>query len=396
MSNQSTLERANPIRDTRARHAARTVASGSLHMMSRLIDVGSALFKKRHTEIGARPGTLVIADDAPPPKIRMISYDSEVVTELEITNADELSAAFNRENVTWVDVQGFGDEELIRKIGEIFSIHPLAMEDVVNMPQRPKSEAYDGQVLIITRMVRMKDATEVDMEQVTLVLGENYVLTFQERYGDILDPVRKRIRNGKGRPIRQSGSDYLAYVITDTIADGYYPVIEALGDHLEHLEHVVIEHPTIQVLGILNGTKNMLVNLRRAIWPMREAVNSLIREEHDMIKDDVRVYLRDTYDHCVQTAEVIEMYRDMATGLMNTYMSSVANRTNEVMKVLTIMASIFIPLTFLAGIYGMNFEHMPELHVKWAYPAVWITMFGTAGGMIAYFWRKGWIGFSRN
>lgn len=361
-------------------------------MMSRLIDVGSALFKKRHTEIGARPGTLVIDEDAPPPKIRMISYDPEEVREHEINSTEELSAAFDRENVTWVDVQGFGDEQLLRKIGEVFSIHPLAMEDVVNMPQRPKSEAYENQVLIITRMVRVTDGAEVDMEQVTLVLGENYVLTFQERYGDVLDPVRHRIRTGKGRPIRRSGSAYLAYVITDTIVDGYYPVIEALGDHLEQLENVVMEQPSVQVLRVLNATKNMLVNLRRAIWPMREAVNSLIREDNDMISDEVRLYLRDTYDHCVQTAEVIEMYREMSTGLMNTYMSSVANRTNDVMKVLTIMASTFIPLTFLAGIYGMNFEHMPELHVKWAYPAVWLTMLGTAGGMLAYFWRKGWIG----
>ncbi len=326
----------------------------------------------------------------------MISYDEKKVHEQEIHTAEELSAAFDPGNVTWVDVQGFGDEPLIRKIGEIFSIHPLAMEDVVNMPQRPKAELYDGQVLIITRMVRISDSAAVDMEQVTIVLGESYVLTFQERYGDILDPVRQRIRTGKGRPIRCHGPGYLTYVIVDTIVDGYYPVIEALGDHLEQLENVVMENPSTDVLRELNRTKNMLVNLRRAIWPQREAANSLIRDENDLISQEVRVYLRDTYDHCVQTAEVIEMYREMSTGLMNTYLSSVANRTNEVMKVLTIMASIFIPLTFVAGIYGMNFEHMPELHVRWAYPAVWVTMMGTASGMIAYFWRKGWIGWTRS
>lgn len=387
MSDQLTLD---PTGSSQERPSS--PAGEITQMMSKLIDVGGALFKKRHTEVGARPGTLVIGDDAPPPKIHMISYDLDEVIERDIHSAAELSAAFDPANVTWVDVQGFGDEELIRSIGEIFKLHPLAMEDVVNMPQRPKSETYDGQVLIITRMVRMKDASSVDMEQVTIVLGKNYVLTFQERYGDILDPVRRRIRTGIGRPIRRSGPGYLTYAITDTIVDGYYPVIEALGDHLEQLENFVMEEPSVEVLRVLNGTKNMLVNLRRAIWPMREAVNSLIREENSIIDDEVRLFLRDTYDHCVQTAEVIEMYREMASGLMNTYVSSVANRTNDVMKVLTIMASIFIPLTFLAGIYGMNFEHMPELHVKWAYPAVWVTMLGTAGGMLAYFWRKGWIG----
>jgi magnesium transporter len=370
--------------------AARPPAAKASNLKSKLIDVGSVLFKKHHPDVGARPGTLVIAHDALPPKIRSISYDQQGVIERDITRVDELSAALDPENITWIDVQGFGDEELLRKIGGVFSIHALAMEDVVNMPQRPKTETYERQMLMITRMVRVRDAADVDMEQVTLVLGENYVLTFQECYGDVLDPVRARIRNVSGR-MRSRGPDYLAYAIIDTIVDGYYPVIEVLGDHLEQLEQVVMEHPSVEVLRLLNRTKNMLVNLRRVIWPMREAMNSLIRDENVQIGAEVRTYLRDTYDHCVQTAEVIEMYREMATGLMNTYLSSVANRTNEVMKVLTIMASIFIPLTFLAGIYGMNFEHMPELHVTWAYPAVWLTMMGTAGGMLAYFWRKGWF-----
>ncbi len=352
----------------------------------------SASFKKRNPAIGASPGTLVITADAPPPRIRMISFDQDEVVEQAIGDAVELAAALEPDNVTWVDVQGFGDEAMLREIGRVFQIHPLAMEDVVNMPQRPKAELYEGQVLIVTRMVRMRGADDVDLEQVTIVLGQTYVLTFQERYGDVLDPVRNRIRTGKGRRIRGSGSGYLAYAIVDTIVDAYYPVVEALGEHLQQLEDVVIHNPSNQLLRELNRTKNMLVNLRRAIWPQREAVNSLIREETPLISDEGRLFLRDTYDHCVQTAEVIEMQREMATGLMNTYLSSIANRTNEVMKVLTIMASVFIPLTFLAGIYGMNFEHMPELHVRWAYPAIWLTMLAVGGGMLAFFWRKGWIG----
>ena len=243
-------------------------------------------------------------------------------------------------------------------------------------------------------MVRIDGPGEMDMEQVSIVFAKNYVLTFQEHYGDVLDPVRRRIRAGKG-PIRQHGADYLAYAITDTIVDGYYPVLEAIGNHLEEMEDTVVTNPTPDLLRQLNQLKNRLVNLRRGIWPQREAVNQLVRGNHQAVTEEVRVYLRDTYDHCVQTSEVAEMYREMVTGLMSIYLSSIANRTNDVMKVLTIMASIFIPLTFLAGIYGMNFEHMPELHVRWAYPAVWVTMLGTAGGMITYFWRKGWIGWTR-
>ncbi len=360
--------------------------------MTKFIDVGSAIFKKRHPTIGARPGTLMISEDAVPPKVRMISYSPDKVLEREIDDIEKLAKAFDPQNVTWIDIQGFGDEELVRKIGDIFSIHPLALEDIVNMPQRPKTETYEGQVLVITRMVRLTENKAIDMEQVSILMGENYVLTFQERYGDVLDPVRQRIRNGKGRPIRRSRSDYLTYVITDTIIDGYYPVIEAIGDHLEHLEEIVMDNPSSQTLQELNRTKNLLVNLRRVVWPQRELVSSLMRDDNPLIVDEVRMFLRDTYDHCVQTAEVIEMYRDMSTGLMNTYLSSIANRTNDVMKVLTIMASIFIPLTFMAGIYGMNFEHMPELHVRWAYPAIWAAMGITASGMLFFFWQKGWIG----
>ena len=312
--------------------------------------------------------------------------------EQDVDDVEMLSGLVDEPSKTWIDVQGFGDEQLIRQIGEFFHLHPLVLEDIVNLPQRPKTESYNEQVLIITRMIRLTDGNAIDMEQVSILLGKGYVATFQEREGDILDPVRERIRHGKGRPIRLNGPDYLAYAILDTIIDGYYPVIESIGDHLERLESIVMEQPTTRTLQELNQTKNMLVNLRRIVWPHRELVNSLMRDENELINDNVRLYLRDTYDHCVQTAEVIEMYRDMATGLMNTYLSSVANRTNDVMKVLTIMASIFIPLTFMAGIYGMNFEHMPELHVRWAYPAIWVAMLVTAVGMLIFFWRRGWIG----
>lgn len=353
------------------------------------------VFKKRHPSVGARPGTLIIAEDAPPPKIRMLDYTRDDIRDVEVTDVEQLQEALSEDSVTWVDVQGFGDEDAIRRIGEIFSLHSLAVEDVINVPQRPKAEAYDVQLLVITRMVRLTGPLNIDIEQVSIVLGKGYVITFQERYGDILDPVRNRLRGSNGLYFRSQGPDYLAYAIVDTIIDGYYPVLESLGDQLAELEDGIIADASPGLLRRLNRTKNMLLNLRRSIWPQRESVNSLIRESNSFVSDATRMYLRDTYDHCIQTTEVVDSYREMVTGLTNTYLSAVANRTNEVMKVLTIMASIFIPLTFLAGIYGMNFEYMPELHVWWAYPLVLLVMLLLAGGMVVYFRREGWIGGKR-
>ena len=285
---------------------------------------------------------------------------------------------------------GIWRQENYPKIGTVFNLHPLLLEDVINVPQRPKAEAYGDHVLIIVRMVQSSDIKAVEMEQVSVVLGRGYVLTFQERYGDVFDPVRRRIHDSKAS-VRTHGADYLAYVLLDTVVDDYYPVLESIGDQLEVLEALVIADPTPEVLGQLNKFKNQLVNLRRGIWPQREALNQLTRGDHSEISEDVRLYLRDTYDHCVQTSEVAEMYREMVTGLMNVYLSSIANRTNEVMKVLTIVATIFIPLTFLAGIYGMNFEYMPELHNRWAYPIIWLAMVLLAFAMLLVFYRQGWL-----
>ena len=349
------------------------------------------MFKKHHPKVGARPGTLVIPKSSPPPKIRVMHFNEQQVDEQDVSDLETLREAHSDETVSWIDVQGFGDEASIRKIGEIFSIHPLAMENIVNVPQRPKAESYDDQLLLTTRMVTFDETAHIDIEQVSIIFGKNYVLTFQERYGDVFDPIRKRIRNPKGR-MRRHGASYLAYALFDTIIDAYYPVLENIGNYLERLEDIVVHHPSPAVLRHLNQVKNRLVNLRRSIWPQREAANSLIRDSNPLVDDEVRVYLRDTYDHCVQTTEVTEMYREMVSGLMNTYLSSVANRTNDVMKVLTIVATIFIPLTFLAGIYGMNFKYMPELHVWWAYPIIWLAMIGAAVGMILFFRRRGWIG----
>lgn len=349
------------------------------------------IFRKRHTKIGASPGTLVVPDEAPPPQIYMFHYNQSDLRETKVEDAEELRQAFSENTVTWVDLQGFGDLSLLHKVGEVFDLHPLLLADMVNVPQRPKSEAYGDQLLIIVRMVRLDGAEQIEMEQVSVVLGPSYVITFQERPGDVLDPIRKRIRSGKGLLFKY-GADYLAYAVVDAIVDAYYPVLEVLGDHLELLEDQVVEHPTPELLGQLNRLKNRLVHLRRGIWPEREALNSLVRGDFPAVSEEVRIHFRDTFDHAVQTSEVTEMYREMVTGLMNTYLSAVANRTNEVMRVLTIVATIFIPLTFLAGVYGMNFDHMPELHYRIAYPLVWSVMVAVGLGMTYFFWHKGWLG----
>lgn len=355
------------------------------------------IFKKRHPKVGARPGTLMISDDASPPRIEVVTFGVGQFKATEIADVEHLEAAIDPDATNWIDVRGLGDERTIRRIGEIFRIHPLALEDIVNVPQRPKAESYDEHLLLVVRMVHLGEAETPIVEQVSLVLGSNYVMTVQEVKddGDVFDAIRKRIKSPKGRH-RERGADYLFYTLADSVIDGYYPVLERLGDHLEDLEEEIIDNPTPSLLQVLNRTRTQLLSMRRAAWPQREAVNSLVRDESPLLTRDVQLHLRDVYDHCVQTSEVIEMYREMTSGLMSTYLSSIANRTNDIMKVLTIMGSIFIPLTFVAGVYGMNFQHMPELKVPWAYPMLWVVMIVISLGMIWFFRRKGWLGGNRD
>ena len=349
------------------------------------------MFKKQHPMVGARPGTLVTSHDAPKTEVQVVHYSRENVSQRPF-DPDELRASLMVESgTTWVDVQGLGSLGKLEELAEIFGIHPLALEDVVNVPQRPKVEAYKDGLLIICRMMIRDQQGRLQTEQVSLYLGHNFVISFQQSHSDLLVPIRRRLDRRDAR-LRSYGPDYLAYAIIDSVIDAFYPVLESLGEELEQLEQRALEHPTPQLLQHLNATKNTLVNLRRSVWPQREAIHTLVRDDLSLISDDVRVYLRDAFDHCIQSADVIDMYRDMATNLMNTYLSSVGHRTNEVMKVLTIMSSIFVPLTFLAGIYGMNFQHMPELQVRWAYPLIWLTMFAIVGGMLVFFYRRGWIG----
>ena len=345
-------------------------------------------FRKRKAPMGAAPGTVVVDASAPPPQMRLIRYDAEHVQQRSIESVDDLPEELSPGEVMWLDVQGL-DEAALRALADRFGFHLLLVEDIAHAPQRPKADTYDDHEVIIVRMVRL-EGEELDIEQVSVILGDEFVVTFQERPGDVLDPVRARILAGRGS-IRRGGPAYLAYALVDTIIDAYYPVIEGLGDLLERYEDRVLSDPSPRILGDLHRLRDHLLQLRRSLWPQRDAIGKLVRGDAPRFGPDVRVYLRDTYDHCSQLAEVTESYRELVAGLMGTHLAVVSNRMNEIMKVLTLMASIFIPLTFMAGIYGMNFDSMPELHLSWFYPALWVAMLTVAAGMILFFKRKGWF-----
>ncbi len=352
--------------------------------------------RRRHKPpAGARPGTLVIPADALPPRITVMDYTPAKVRESQVTDPKALRPFAGEGTMTWIDVQGFGDEALLRRIAEIFHIHPLAMADVVNAPQRPKYDAYESNHLLICQMAHASGEKVMDLEQVSIVVGKSYVITFQERHGDLFDPVRERIRTGGG-PIRTMGPDYLAYALMDRVVDGYFPVVERLGEVLQRLEEEILDDQVEHTPAQLHEARRHLAALRRLVWSQRDALNAALRQDGTPFTPPVQVYLRDVYDHAVQVMDLVESYREIAMGLMDIHLSTVSNRMNEVMKVLTIMASLFVPLTFIAGVYGMNFEHMPELHFWWAYPAVWVIMGITAGGLILFFRRQGWIGSGRS
>jgi len=348
-------------------------------------------FRKRRPEVGARPGTLVPAEGSHPCRISVVRYGPDFLEEISDLDPTRLSPELLRPPMTWIDVQGLGDEAVLNRLSEVFSLHPLAMEDAVNVPQRPKYETFDAHQLFISRMVRGDARITLDIEQVSIFMGPGYVLTLQEHYGDGFDPIRKRLRANKGA-IRRSGSDYLSYALIDAVLDGYYPVVEEIGEQLHDIEEAILERPSQSALHQIHVLRRQLLALRRAVWPQREAVAHLMREDNSVVTPEVREYLRDCHDHAVQIVDVIETYRELAGNLMEIYLSGLSQRTNEVMKVLTIMASIFIPLTFIAGLYGMNFEYLPELHYRWAYPVLLGLMLAISIGMLFYFRRRGWLG----
>jgi magnesium transporter len=347
---------------------------------------------------GSMPGTLNIESDAHPPTIFLIDYNGDTATRIKLNTPEECIPYLDSHSVSWVDLQGLGDEDVLRRLGGVFGLHPLVLEDVVNVPQRPKVEEYDEQLLLITRMIMLKKSGKGFIsEQVSFILGRHYLLTVQEEpANDSFDPVRERIRNNKGC-IRRTEADYLMYALLDSVIDGFFPVLEDYGEAIEDLEEEVVANPTRQTLEKIHKLKRELLLLRRAIWPQRDAINSLIRDSSDLISSDVRVYLRDCYDHAVQVLDMVETYRELASSLMDVYLSSVSNRMNEVMKLLTVISTIFIPLTFVAGVYGMNFNteksawNMPELNWSFGYPLCLGLMVAIALSLVYYFYRKGWF-----
>ncbi len=347
------------------------------------------MFRKRHPEPGAAPGSMVIPPGALPTRLRVMDYDAARLDELEVSTVRELARFRSSRSVTWIDVQGLGNPSMLEELAAMFSIHRLALADVANVPQRPKVEPYDDNVLIITRMIRMNHPPTLNVEQLSILLGPGHVITFQEEYGDVLDSVRSHLR--MGGTIRHSGADYLAYSILDAVVDGYYPVLETIGDYFETVEDEVVTRPSTDALCRIHFLRRELLKLRRSIWPQRDAINSLIRDELPLISNSVQVFIRDCHDHAVQIAEVVESYRELTASLMEVYLSSVSNRLNEIMKLLTVIATVFIPLTFIVGVYGMNFDYMPELHYRWAYPIVWLIVLVIGSGLIFKFWRWGWL-----
>ncbi len=345
---------------------------------------------------GSPPGTLVApAEEAIPPGIRMIAYGPERIEERPLATLSELDRPATAFEVTWIDIQGLGDLEVMRALGQRFGLHPLVLADIVNAHQRPKVEAYEEHLFIVLRMPHLDD--DLWTEQLSLIVGRDFILTLQERPGDCFDPVRARLRQDKSR-MRTLGADYLAYALLDTLIDSYFPVLEHFGEALETLEREVVEQPDPGLVPRIHSLKRDLLELRRTLWPMREIMGHLLRDEATFIGAATRVYLRDCADHVFQLMDMLEIDREVASGLMDLHLSSVSLRTNEIMKVLTIIATIFIPLGFIAGVYGMNFKpdvspfNMPELDWYFGYPFALGLMLAVALGLLGYFRRKGWIG----
>ena len=324
-------------------------------------------------------------------KLSVINYDGANFQEKEVNNVEEAVSFRSESSVTWLNIDGVHQPEIIEQIGKSFGVHPLVLEDIANTGQRPKMEDFDDYIFVVLRMLRFDEKeNQTKTEQISMVLGPDFVVSFQEKEGDVFDIIRERLRSNKGR-IRKMGADYLAYSLIDAIVDNYFMILEKLGEAIEEIEDKLVTDPRSETLQVIHNLKRETVFLRKSVWPLREVISRLERSESPLINKSTFVYLRDVYDHTIQVMDSVETFRDMLSGMLDIYLSSVSNRMNEVMKVLTVIATIFIPLTFIAGIYGMNFKFMPELGQPWGYPAVLILMLTIAVVMLIYFRRKKWL-----
>ena len=350
-------------------------------------------FRRASKKIGLVPGSLVYTNEKKMeiPKITVIDFDEKNVQETEAKRMEEYFPFKDTPTVTWINIDGLHDVDMIEKIGIHFNLHPLILEDILNTNQRPKYEDFEDFLYIVLKMLSYDEVeNEINAEQVSIVIGPNFVLSFQEREGDVFNPVRDRIRNAKGR-IRKMGADYLAYALLDAVVDHYFIVLENLGEKIEGMEDELVTNPSPETLQKIHVLKRETIFLRKSVWPLREVVDGLDRKETRHIRKTTHIYLRDVYDHTIQIIDTVETFRDLIAGMLDIYLSSISNKMNNVMKVLTIIATIFIPLTFIAGIYGMNFKYMPELEWRWSYPIVWGIMIFITASMVCYFIRKDWL-----
>lgn len=340
---------------------------------------------------GAPPGTIVYQGKRTTEnvKLTLIQYNETHYSEKDFYDLSECLECITPDTIKWINVDGIHKVEVIEALGKRFNIHPLTLEDIVNPRQRAKFEDYDSYVVAIMKMIYYDH--EIHSEQLTVVLLEGMVISFQEVHGgDAFDMIRNRLRQGKGR-VRKMGADYLAYALLDAVVDCYFSILEKVGDRIEVLEEDVMDEPSKDILKQIHHMKREMIFLRKAVWPMRELINNLERSETELVKPSTDIYLRDLHDHAIRVIDTVETFRDLLSGMMDIYLSSVSNRMNEVMKVLTIITTIFVPITFIVGVYGMNFDNMPELHTTWGYPLTWASIIVTVSILLYYFRKKKWL-----
>lgn len=349
--------------------------------------------KKRSQKRGLPPGSLIHIGEKKidTTRISVTSFSESKYEVKRVLTCDEDFLIANNDEVKWVDVEGLSDVGFVEALGDKFGLHQLVMEDILNTDQRPKMEDYCDYIFIVLKMLCLgKDKKEIVADQVSIIIGNNYIITFQEGEQDVYDPIRERLKSVSSK-LRKLGSDYLAYAIIDAIVDNYFLVFERIGDDLEILEDELVASASAEILKNLHVVRRDMVFLRKSVWPLRELVGGLERIESDIVKDTTRIYLRDVHDHAVYLVDTVETFREMLQGMLDVYLTSVNNRMNEVMKVLTIIATLFMPLTFIAGVYGMNFRFMPELEWRFGYPMIVLFMVGVAGCMFTYFRKKKWL-----
>ncbi len=349
--------------------------------------------KRKAKQAGLPPGTLIHVGEQKTARIKitLTNYDETGVREKEIKAAEECFPFRDLSAVTWINIDGLHDVETIAKIGQHFGLHPLVLEDIVNTEQRPKLEDFGQYIFIVTKMLSYDEKLDkIQAEQISFVLGSNFVITFQEGGEDDFAPVRARLKNENSR-LRKMGVDYLLYTLIDAVVDRYFVVLEKTGEKIEEVEELLLSLHAQANLHRIHDLRRQMILLRKAIWPLREVITALARRETPLIQETTAIYLRDVYDHTVRLIDTVESNRELLSVLMDIYLTSLSNRMNEVMKVLTIISTIFMPLTFIAGIYGMNFEHMPELRWRWGYPLILALMFLLGIGMLIFFKKRKWI-----